>query len=95
MRSRAFRRHTEKKKKNWARKAWKEWHSTDPSGKQIGHLAHSPAMCSCHMCGNPRKYFNEKTMQERRQDHALVAQLAEATDSNPVKYRFESDQGYQ
>jgi hypothetical protein len=24
--------------------------------------------CSCHMCGNPRKYFNEKTMQEKKAD---------------------------
>lgn len=21
--------------------------------------------CSCHMCGNPRKFWNEKTMQEK------------------------------
>ena len=21
--------------------------------------------CSCHMCGNPRKYFNDLTLQER------------------------------
>ena len=26
------------------------------------------ATCSCWMCGNPRKYFKEKTMQERRED---------------------------
>ncbi|MHB8266605.1 MAG: hypothetical protein ACYDC7_11885 [Acidithiobacillus ferrivorans] len=24
--------------------------------------------CSCWMCGNPRKYFGEKTMQERKKD---------------------------
>jgi hypothetical protein len=24
--------------------------------------------CSCHMCGNPRKHFKEKTMQEKRFD---------------------------
>jgi len=24
------------------------------------------AVCSCAMCGNPRRYFGEKTIQERR-----------------------------
>lgn len=32
-------------------------------------LANHLAACSCHMCGNPRRYYpNEKTMQERRAD---------------------------
>jgi len=26
----------------------------------------TPAACSCWMCGNPRKYFNQPTIQERR-----------------------------
>lgn len=35
----------------------------DKSSKLANHLA----ACSCHMCGNPRRYYpNEKTMQERR-----------------------------
>ena len=25
-------------------------------------------VCSCYMCGNPRKWFGEKTMQEKRRD---------------------------
>lgn len=25
-------------------------------------------MCSCYMCGNPRKYWKEKTLDERRND---------------------------
>jgi len=24
------------------------------------------AKCSCHMCGNPRKYWNEETLQEKK-----------------------------
>ena len=31
-------------------------------------LADNLAMCSCWMCGNPRRRLNERTMQERRQD---------------------------
>ena len=26
----------------------------------------TPASCSCWMCGNPRKWFGERTVQERR-----------------------------
>lgn len=26
----------------------------------------TPTPCSCHMCGNPRKWWNEETVQERR-----------------------------
>lgn len=26
----------------------------------------TPKPCSCFMCGNPRKWFGEKTVQERR-----------------------------
>ena len=25
-------------------------------------------LCSCHMCGNPRKYFGEVTLQEKKAD---------------------------
>ena len=38
---------------------------------KIPHMVHkmSPFNCGdpkCHMCGNPRKFFKEKTIQERR-----------------------------
>ncbi|QIG72110.1 hypothetical protein EVB97_279 [Rhizobium phage RHph_Y65] len=26
----------------------------------------TPTPCSCHMCGNPRKFFKELTIQERK-----------------------------
>jgi len=31
-------------------------------------LANHLASCSCRMCGNPRKYFHEKTRQELKAD---------------------------
>ena len=40
----------------------------DDSKRLIGVRAHSPKLCSCWMCGNPRKYFNEMTIQEKRND---------------------------
>lgn len=38
--------------------------SGDPG--RAGVVVNTPTPCSCYMCGNPRKYFNEKTVQERR-----------------------------
>jgi hypothetical protein len=38
--------------------------------KFVGRMARTRKPCSCSMCGNPRKYFNEKTMRERRQEYA-------------------------
>lgn len=35
-------------------------------GGHIGHYWDTPAMCSCVMCGNPRRHFGERTIQERR-----------------------------
>ncbi len=38
----------------------------DESAKCANHLQ----ACSCPGCGNPRKYFNEKPIQEQRADIA-------------------------
>lgn len=35
--------------------------------RQLGIVVHTPAICSCWMCGNDRKYQDERTIQERRQ----------------------------
>lgn len=32
----------------------------------VGRITCTPANCSCYMCGNPRKFFNEITMQEKK-----------------------------
>jgi len=29
--------------------------------------AHHGKICSCHMCGNPRKHWDEETIQELRE----------------------------
>ncbi len=34
----------------------------------IGRYRKVRTPCSCYMCGNPRKHFKEKTIQERRHD---------------------------
>jgi hypothetical protein len=41
-----------------------DWQSTP---KQAGIFANHGKVCSCWMCGNPRRYLGEQTIQERRQ----------------------------
>lgn len=45
--------------------------------RYIGQAVHTPANCSCWMCGNPRKFFGEPTMQEKRQYQALADDTCE------------------
>ncbi len=66
MRSRAFRRLQLNKKKRLAKKVYPH----DVNATWANHLKG----CSCHMCGNPRKHWNQPTMQEIRAD---IAQMAE------------------
>ena len=37
----------------------------EPTAKQIGKIACTSKNCSCYMCGNPRKFFNELTLEEK------------------------------
>ena len=68
MRTKAWRRQQEEKKKRKVIKDYDKWWWGDETPRMIGIKAHTPAMCSCHMCGNPRKYWKEKTIQERRNE---------------------------
>ncbi|MGJ0516078.1 MAG: hypothetical protein ACR65O_10080 [Methylomicrobium sp.] len=42
----------------------------------LGRHVNAPAKCSCWMCGNPRRYFDEKSRQERVQDEMFIAECA-------------------
>lgn len=33
--------------------------------RQLGRLVHTPTLCSCYCCGNPRKHFNAITCKEK------------------------------
>jgi hypothetical protein len=68
MKTRATRRHHLNRIKKKTAKILKE-NNFPVNPKSIGTTAavHS-AFCSCFMCGNPRKYFDEKTMQEKKSD---------------------------
>ena len=34
--------------------------------RMVGTASNHGKLCSCHMCGNPRKFNNELTMQEKK-----------------------------
>lgn len=38
----------------------------DPTPGMLGFHANVRRACSCPMCGNPRRHFGERTVQERR-----------------------------
>ena len=71
-RTKDFRIHQEQKSKTKAEHILKSenlWNIEDERWyAKVGQRSHSPKWCSCHMCGNPRKYWNEKTIQERRDE---------------------------
>jgi hypothetical protein len=42
----------------------------------LGRHVNTPAKCSCWMCGNPRRCFDEKSRQELTQDQKFAAYSA-------------------
>lgn len=71
MRTRAERRHHHKRMLKKVRNFhWiKKWFGTEETREQhIKRMAETRTPCSCHMCGNPRKNFKEKTIQEKKFD---------------------------
>jgi len=69
-RDRAFTRGTVRKAKRKAKRVLKLWQWFEDEAitpKQIGRSASVHCrFCSCVMCGNPRKWFKERTIQEQR-----------------------------
>ena len=64
--SKAERKHHEKRLKA---KRSKYFMASGRTPKQQGKVYHTPALCSCPTCGNPRKHLRGKrglTMQEKR-----------------------------
>jgi hypothetical protein len=51
------------------RRIWWLHGPTWPAGSShIGIAIDTPKSCSCAMCGNPRTYYGDRTIQERRHD---------------------------
>ena len=47
----------------------RHWHVKSP-----GRLSKNNTVCSCWMCGNPRKYFGKMTIQEKKASQAWPIQ---------------------
>lgn len=72
---RALRRHHRQRVKNNRKKYWTVFpHEESP--KRLGIITTTPCICSCWMCGNPRKYYkNSKAgmkISEIRKMEAMV-----------------------
>lgn len=63
-------RHHESRLKKYTKKIISAWFSSEPTKEQIGksYFVHGSG-CSCAACGNPRKHFNEKTIQEKKAEN--------------------------
>lgn len=55
---------------------------TKMSPKQLGCVCNTPQPCSEACCGNPRKFFNEVTMQEKKSAEAFKAGLDDAHEDD-------------
>lgn len=64
MRSRGIRRHHEQRIKSRVRRYYGGLAVDDP--RYIGKIAHARRLCSCWLCGNPRRHWGQATIQELR-----------------------------
>ncbi len=64
MSSRSLRRHHEHRVKRRVAAYYGGYARHNP--RHLGRIAHARQLCSCWMCGNPRRWLGESTLQERR-----------------------------
>lgn len=76
--NRALRRHHTQRVKRKRKDYW----SGDLDERRLGMVAHTPKPCSCSMCGNPRKYFEEKTVQEEKFAQVELSEMIFAFNEN-------------
>lgn len=69
MRSRGIRRHHEQRIKSRVRRYYGGLAVDDP--RYIGKIAHARRLCSCWMCGNPRRHWGQATIQELRANKTI------------------------
>lgn len=65
---RALRRYHAQRRKAWVRRTLRHYFMKrhDLSARRVGMYSKTPKICSCFMCGNPRRFHGELTIQERR-----------------------------
>ncbi len=86
--SRALRRHHRLRLKA----KWKSTHAryfadmtiptVSSNEKRAGIYLKTRALCSCWMCGNPRKYNGDRTIQERRQMQQIEYRLPDELEDD-------------
>lgn len=67
------------------------WSHTTEINEETKHLmakkySETRTPCSCHMCGNPRKHFNELTKQEILADISTEEEIEELDEYIPIKH---------
>ena len=65
---RAERRHHRSRLKANRRRYWGRGRDLLTEPRAHAKVVDTPAMCSCFMCGNPRRHFNLRTIAERAAD---------------------------
>ncbi|AAS77102.1 hypothetical protein T5.055 [Escherichia phage T5] len=75
---RALRRHHRQRVKNNRKKYWTVFPHEGP--KRLGIITTTPCICSCWMCGNPRKHFKNskagmKTSEIRKME-AMITDIS-------------------
>lgn len=61
---------------------------------RAGRFANHGKDCSCHMCGNPRRHFGERSIQERRQavtDHKANIGIYDGDTDSPCVWHCTDD----
>ena len=64
----ALRRHYAQCRKAWVRRTLRHYFMERHAlpARRVGMYSKTPKICSCFMCGNPRRFLKELTIQERR-----------------------------
>lgn len=78
MRNKNWRLHHAERIRNKTEKWLKNSHShlsSDLFNKAVSIRSKTPCICSGHCCGNPRKWFCEPTIQERKAEEDFRNQL--------------------
>lgn len=62
MRPKEFRLHHKERLKRTRKRYWDG--GVRKAAQQINMIVRTPAICSCWMCGNPRKWWKQRTIKE-------------------------------
>jgi hypothetical protein len=66
-RTRALRRHHNTRLKNVRKHYWNNWlwrEDVEGADRLLGMVTQTPALCSCLTCGNPRKWWKQKSIDQ-------------------------------